>query len=110
MIILAVAQYFGYKTIYNNDTTFSHGGQPMNDPLISLPDTITGQEYIIRSIDLGGKNNGVFADMVSFRRALIRHLFDSPAKDPSAYEVMGAVLALRHEDSEKILVSPATGA
>ena len=38
----------------------------MNDPLISLPDTITGQEYIIRSIDLGGKNNGVFADMVSF--------------------------------------------
>ena len=81
----------------------------MNDPLISLPDTITGQEYIIRSIDLGGKNNGVFRRWI-IPGALIRHLFDSPAKDPSAYEVMGAVLALRHEDSEKILVSPATGA
>ena len=82
----------------------------MNDPLISLPDTITGQEYIIRSIDLGGKNNGVLRGYGIIPGALIRHLFDSPAKEPSAYEVMGAVLALRHEDSEKILVSPATGA
>ena len=78
----------------------------MNDSLISLPDTVFGREYVIRSIDPVEKGDSTLNGYGIIPGASIKHLFDSPAKDPAAYEVMGAVLALRLEDAKKIFVSP----
>lgn len=38
----------------------------------------------------------------------VKALFRSPSGNPTAYEVMGAVLALRSEDAAKILVQKGT--
>jgi len=79
----------------------------MNTNPIPLPDAIIGKEYIISHIN----NNVLPANTLKgygiFRGSKIKLLFASPSGNPCAYEVMGAVLALRHEDSRYIFISPA---
>ena len=36
--------------------------------------------------------------------SIIKYVFSSPAKDPSAYEIMGSVIALRRDISKKIFI------
>jgi len=40
-----------------------------------------------------------------FPGSTVKLLFRSPAKNPCAYEIMGAVLALRDEDSASIMIA-----
>lgn len=79
----------------------------MSSEHIPLPAAMPGREYIIDHISEKGK---LYADNLRgygiFPGSKIKLLFNSPARNPSAYEVMGAVLALRHEDSVDIYISP----
>jgi ferrous iron transport protein A len=38
--------------------------------------------------------------------AVVKALHRSPAGDPTAYYIMGAVIALRNEDASKIIIKP----
>lgn len=78
----------------------------MNSISIPLPRAVPGREYIIESVDEGSVNISAFHGYGIFPGSKIKLLFRSPSKNPAAYEVMGAVLALRHEDSGGILISP----
>lgn len=73
---------------------------------IPLPTVMPGAEYIVDYIEKGAVCPEVFSRYGIFPGSKIKLLFDSPSKNPSAYEVMGAVLALRHEDSKNIFVLP----
>lgn len=79
----------------------------MSDIYIPLPRAIPGKEYIIHSVKNGKTDANTFKGYGIFPGSRIKLLFNSPTKNPSAYEVMGAVLALRREDSSNIYVSPA---
>lgn len=73
---------------------------------IPLPMVVPGREYIINHIESGKENADRYRGYGIFPGSKIKLLFNSPSKNPSAYEVMGAVLALRQEDSRNIYVSP----
>lgn len=78
----------------------------MNEQSIPLPMVLPGKEYIINHIEKGKTDSLNFSGYGIFPGSKIKLLFKSPAKNPAAYEVMGAVLALRYEDSKNIFVSP----
>lgn len=78
----------------------------MNSISIPLPRAVPGREYIIESVDEESVNISSFHGYGLIPGSKIKLLFRSPSKNPAAYEVMGAVLALRHEDSGGIFVSP----
>ncbi len=80
----------------------------MNIHCIPLPEAIPGKEYIIQSIKNGDDSDFSFGGYGIFPGSRIKLLFSSPKRNPAAYEVMGAVLALRREDSSNIYVLPAS--
>lgn len=63
-----------------------------------------GSKGTILSIDAYGPEKDRFLDLGFAPSAKVTALFKSPAQNPTAYEVMGAVLALRSEDACKIIV------
>ena len=79
----------------------------MKNPSIPLPCIDFGKDYIIKYInsDVLAKN---FHGYGLSPGTKIKLLFKSPGGNPSAYEVLGTVIALRHEDSKNIFVSNAT--
>lgn len=74
---------------------------------IPLPTVMPGKEYIIDHITPGKTNPDNYRGYGIFPGSKIKFLFKSPSNNPSAYEVMGTVIALRKEDSMNIFVSPA---
>lgn len=78
----------------------------MKTSSIPLSGAVPGTEYTIDHIKNCGlcKNNlrgyGIMPGVK------IKLLFKSPSNDPYAYEIMGAVLAIRHEDSKNIYIVP----
>ena len=70
---------------------------------LTLVDILTDRNYIITRID--DDVNYLFEFGLNFN-VKIKKLFTSPLNNPSAYEVMGVVIALRDEDARKIHVIP----
>lgn len=78
----------------------------MKTSSIPLPRAVPGTEYTIdhiKNCDLC-KNNLQGYGIIPGTK--IKLLFKSPANDPYAYEIMGAVLAIRREDSKNIYIVP----
>lgn len=76
---------------------------------------MTGKIMTLDKLDIGSKCvlKKLLADGITKRRLLdlglvkktqIKALYKSPSGDPVAYEVRGAVIALRSEESSKIVV------
>ncbi|MCI8646973.1 MAG: ferrous iron transport protein A [Firmicutes bacterium] len=63
-----------------------------------------GSSGTILSIDACGLEKDRFLDLGFAPSVTVTTLFKSPAQNPTAYEIMGAVLALRSEDACKIIV------
>lgn len=78
----------------------------MHSNPIPLPTISPDRDYMIDHILTGKTNPDNFKGYGIFPGSMIRLLFSSPSHNPSAYEVMGAVIALRHEDSSNIFVLP----
>ncbi len=75
------------------------------DP-IPLPRAVPGTEYIIDHIKDSQIYNNNFKSYGIMPGARIKLLFRSPSNDPCAYEIMGATLAIRREDSIRIYIVP----
>lgn len=73
---------------------------------IPLPAVAPNRDYIIDHIIPGKTSPENYKGYGIFPGSKIRLLFSSPSRNPSAYEIMGTVIALRHEDSSNIFVMP----
>ena len=71
---------------------------------LSLSDAEKDSEYIIKHIGDEVKSSDKYSGYGIQPGAKIKLLFRSPSGDPAAYEIMGTVLALRKEDSDKIYI------
>ena len=72
-------------------------------PLSKLgPGEIAGVEKIVHA----GKTQQRLCDLGMIPGAEIRCLYSAPSGSPTAYEVLGAVVALRRRDAESVLVKP----
>ncbi len=69
----------------------------------SLP---LGQSAVISDLRLIGRQRQHMEDLGFLPGALIKPLHRGPSGDPTAYSVMGAVVALRREDASQILCTP----
>ncbi|MFR4406699.1 MAG: FeoA family protein [Anaerovoracaceae bacterium] len=78
----------------------------MNSRIIPLSRAIPGEKYIIDRIE-NGETDSKQLNRYGFSCGIrIKFLFSNPSCSSHAYEIMGTVIALRHEDAEKIYVCP----
>lgn len=73
---------------------------------IPLSMAIPDKEYIINNVPCKADISKTLEGYGIFPDSKIKLLFSSPSGDPSAYEVMGAVLALRRENAKNIFIIP----
>lgn len=71
-----------------------------------LPHAIPGKEYVIQYIKAEKNSVDGFSGYGITPGTKIRLVFKSPSQNPAAYEIMGAVIALRNEDCKKIFITP----
>tara|TARA_B100001063_G_scaffold96205_1_gene89853 strand:- start:477 stop:710 length:234 start_codon:yes stop_codon:yes gene_type:complete len=73
-------------------------------PLTTLS---SGKSSVIKKLDesIRGEQRRRLLDLGIYPGATITHCFDSATGEPKAYEVLGAVIALRKEQTDKIFMS-----
>ena len=76
----------------------------MKTDFLSLSDAVADREYTIKSISEEETHTRKLHGYGLAPGAKIKFLFASPFGDPRAYEVLGAVVALRHADSKCIIL------
>lgn len=70
-------------------------------PLTNLPE---GESATVKTLCLSGNMRRRLLDMGLVEGTRVSCLYKSPAGDPIAYLIRGAVIALRSEDSATVLV------
>ncbi|MFA5637153.1 MAG: FeoA family protein [Anaerovoracaceae bacterium] len=80
----------------------------MNDKLLPLDRLRVGQKGVVMDIAATDSEKRRFWDLGLIRGTTVESLHKSPSGDPIAYFIMGAVIALRNYDAEKILVVSST--
>lgn len=65
-----------------------------------------GQSAVISRLKLSGRQRQHMEDLGFVPGAPVCPLHRGPSGDPTAYSVMGAVIALRREDASQILCVP----
>ena len=73
---------------------------------LPLPDAPLGSTCTVLDIGSGSFMKRRLMDLGLSEGALISPLFESLSGDPRAYNLRGAVIALRSEDAKKIIVVP----
>ncbi|SHH39013.1 ferrous iron transport protein A [Clostridium collagenovorans DSM 3089] len=76
----------------------------MYDNLTSLSSLSLGKVGKIKSLQCDGMLRRRMLDLGLIDDTVIEALYKSPSGDPTAYYVRGAVIAIRSEEAEKILV------
>ena len=71
----------------------------------SLKDLSVGDECRVKKIIASESMHRRFLDIGLVNRAQVKCVGESPGLDPKAYLIRGAVIAIRSEDAEKILVT-----
>ncbi len=72
----------------------------------SISTLALGQKAVISQLECSGRLRQHIEDLGFVPGTAIRPLHRSPAGDPTAYDVMGAVVALRKDDACRILCHP----
>lgn len=70
-------------------------------PLNHLP---IGQKAKVKMLSSDGKTRRRMLDLGLIIDTVVEALLKSPAGDPVAYDIRGAVIAIRSEDASKIIV------
>ncbi|MGI5850234.1 MAG: FeoA family protein [Christensenellales bacterium] len=70
-------------------------------PLNNLP---MGQQATVKILSLDGFTRRRMLDLGLIINTVVKALMKSPAGDPIAYDIRGAVIALRKEEASKIMV------
>lgn len=76
----------------------------MNEDLISLDKLPLGSFGKVKKLIAEGISRRRMLDLGLIYDTTVESLRKSPAGDPTAYEIRGAVIALRSEEASKILV------
>jgi len=76
----------------------------MDDHLIPLHKLPTGYLGKVRKLIADGSSRRRLLDLGIIYDTTIESLRKSPAGDPIAYQIRGAVIALREEEASKILI------
>ena len=84
------------------------GGCFMNE-LVPLPSLLPGQRGRVRALGNEGSIRRRLLDIGLIENTQVECLGRSPAGDPSAYRIRGAVIAIRAEDGRKILIERCLG-
>lgn len=74
----------------------------MSDALDTLP---IGRKAFVDRLLSDGNERRRMLDLGLVPNTLVEALYKSPAGDPIAYQVRGAVIAIRSEDAKKILIN-----
>ncbi|OJU09070.1 MAG: ferrous iron transport protein A [Clostridiales bacterium 43-6] len=72
-------------------------------PLCFLP---IGQKARIKTLTSDGNARRRMLDLGLITDTIVEALQKSPSGDPTAYEIRGAVIALRSEEASNIIVEP----
>ena len=80
----------------------------MNDP-IKLSHIKKGETCIVKELSSHPGIRRRLQDMGLVPGTTVKCMYKSPFGDPTAYLIRGALIALRREDSESILVSLKSG-
>lgn len=76
----------------------------MKNTLLPLSDARPGCRYIIEYIQPASISAKILSSYGIMPGVKVLPLFESPLRDPFAYEIMGSVFALRSNDSCNIFV------
>lgn len=76
----------------------------MNKNLIPLNELPIGSTGKVRKLTASGTVRRRLLDLGLINNTSVESLMKSPSGDPTAYEIRGAVIALREDDASKILV------
>lgn len=76
----------------------------MNENIIPLSSLPLGKKAKVRALTLNGTIRRRILDLGFILDTEIEALQKSPSGDPVAYQIRGAVIALRMEETSKILV------
>lgn len=71
---------------------------------IMLKDLEVGLSGKIKDIKSQGMTRRRLLDLGFVQNSIVRSLFKSPSSDPIAFEIRGTVIALRSEESSKIII------
>ncbi len=75
----------------------------------SLKDLKVGERCIVKEVSSGGNMRRRFTDIGLIENTVVECVGKSPAGDPKAYLIRGAVTAIRSEDCGDISVLPYDG-
>ncbi|ASS76421.1 ferrous iron transport protein A [Tumebacillus algifaecis] len=73
--------------------------------IIPLPDLLIGERARVVSLNATGAQRRRMLDLGLVPQAVIEALRKSPAGDPVAYRIRGAVIALRREEASLVMVT-----
>ena len=71
---------------------------------LRLCDIAPGQDAVVKELLANGSIRRRFLDIGLIENTRVRCVGRSPGGDPSAYLIRGAVIAIRAEDSQNILI------
>jgi ferrous iron transport protein A len=76
----------------------------MNDKIIPLSSLPLGKKAKVRALTSNGTSRRRMLDLGLISDTEVEALQKSPSGDPVAYQIRGAVIALRTEEASRILV------
>lgn len=76
----------------------------MHENLISLDQLPIGSMGVVKKLNATGSTRRRMLDLGLINNTVVESLLISPAGDPIAFKIRGAVIALRSIESSKILV------
>ncbi len=79
----------------------------MSQQYIPLNHLSIGQKAKVKMLFTEGKSRRRMLDLGLISDTVVEALLKSPAGDPVAYDIRGAVIAIRSEDASKIIVEAA---
>lgn len=79
----------------------------MNGQIVPLSRVPVGGVGVVRTVGASAAMRVRLSDIGLIEDTRVECLQKSPSGDPAAYLIRGAVIALRHEDSSKIIVETA---
>lgn len=63
-----------------------------------------GEKAIIKDIELEGSIKRRLLDIGLIKESIVECVLESPLKDPKAYWIRGALIAIRGNDAKKIFI------
>ncbi len=94
----------GYFTSHSFFDTYNKLDKMKSGEIMTLNELSTGESAIVSKIDVDDDMTRRLLDIGLVEGTKVKSLYRSYMKDPTAYSIRGAVIALRNSDAKKIHV------